>query len=168
MASPGLLESLKIAPKSVRNIYVTLQIMWKPARAWGYVAHDAVCQIVLPSPRRSERFFFTLEEVQKILAGAEEPYRTFYWLAAETGLRAGELCGLRVDDLDFDRRLLRVEQSSWRGNIQQPKTVNSVRSFASLRKCPPTCESFCRDGGPTVADWFSRLGTERRGMQTYL
>ena len=25
---------------------------------------------------------------------------------------------------------LRVEQSSWRGNIQQPKTVNSVRSFA--------------------------------------
>jgi integrase len=122
--------SLKIAPKSVRNIYVTLQIMRKSARAWGYVAHDAVCEIVFPSPRRSERFFFTLEEVQKILAGAEEAYRTFYWPAAEIGLRAGELCGLRVDDLDFDRRLLRVEQSSWRGNIQQPKTVNSVRSFA--------------------------------------
>jgi len=60
-----------------------------PIKLGGYVAHDAVCQIVLPSPRRLERFFFTLEEVQEILA----PYHTFNWLAAETGLRAGELCG---------------------------------------------------------------------------
>ena len=122
--------SLTIAPKTVRNIYVTLQMMWKSARAWGYVAHDAVSDVVLPKPRRSERFFFTLEEVHKILGAAEEPHRTFYWLAAETGLRAGELCGLRVDDLDFERSLLRVEQSSWRGNIQQPKTENAVRTFA--------------------------------------
>jgi integrase len=121
---------LKTAPKTVRNIYVTLQIMWKSARAWGYVAHDAVSDVVLPQPRRVERFSFSLEEIQTILAAAEDPHRTFYWLAAETGLRAGELCGLRVDDLDLERCLLRVEQSSWRGNIQQPKTVNAVRSFA--------------------------------------
>jgi integrase len=124
------IAGLKTAPKTVRNIYVTLQIMWKSARAWQYVAHDAVSDVVLPRPRRVERFSFSLEEIQKILAAAEDPHRTFYWLAAETGLRAGELCGLRVDDLDLERCLLRVEQSSWRGNIQQPKTENAIRSFA--------------------------------------
>jgi len=124
------IAGLTTAPKTVRNIYVTLQIMWKSARAWGYVAHDAVSDVVLPKPRRAERFSFTLEEIQKILVAADEPYRTFYWLAAESGLRAGELCGLRVDDLDLERCLLRVEQSSWRGKMQQPKTENAVRSFA--------------------------------------
>jgi integrase len=74
--------------------------------------------------------FFTLDEVQRILAQAEEPYRTFYWLAAETGMRAGELCGSTVDDLDLERRLLYVRQSSWRGKLQSPKTENSIRVFA--------------------------------------
>jgi integrase len=132
--NPELVQSfiagLTRAPKTVRNIYVTLQMMWKSARAWGYVAHDAVSDVVLPQPQRAERFSFTLEEIQQILAAAEEPHRTFYHLAAETGLRAGELCGLRVDDLDLERCLLRVEQSSWRGKIQQPKTENAIRSFA--------------------------------------
>jgi len=140
------ISGIKAAPKTVRNIYVTLQIMWKSARAWGYVAHDCVSDVVLPKPRRSERFFFTLEEAQRILTTGDfcvwprsrsranvikaEPYRTFYWIAVETGLRAGELCGLRVDDLDLERCLLRVEQSSWRGKLQLPKTENAVRSLA--------------------------------------
>jgi len=148
--NPELVQSfiagIKTAPKTVRNIYVTLQIMWKSARAWGYVAHDSVSDVVLPKPRRSERFFFTLEEAQRILTTGDycvwpetgarptvikaEPYRTFYWIAVETGLRAGELCGLRVDDLDLERCLLRVEQSSWRGKLQLPKTENAVRSLA--------------------------------------
>jgi hypothetical protein len=32
------------------------------------------------------------------------PVSTFYWLAAETGMRAGELCGLRVDHIDLRTR----------------------------------------------------------------
>jgi integrase len=137
---------LKTSPKTVRNIYVTLQLMWKSARAWLYVSHDAVSGVVLPKAKRAERFFFTLGEVQRILATGTfcvwpkvgrrattieaEPLRTFYWLAAETGLRAGELCGIRVDDLDLERCLLRVEQSVWHGKIQSPKTENSIRSFS--------------------------------------
>jgi len=86
--------------------------------------------VKLPKPSKSRRFFFTIEETQGILAAADEPYRTFYWLAAETGMRAGELCGLRVDDLDLQRGLVRVRQSVWRGKLQEPKTENAVRTFA--------------------------------------
>jgi integrase len=38
-----------------------------------------------------------------IMAASKEPGRTFYGLAAETGLSPGELCGLKVDDLDLER-----------------------------------------------------------------
>ena len=118
------------SPKTVRNIFVTLQLMWKSARSWRYVSHNPLDGVVLPKPRNARRFFLTREEIVKILGVAPEPYRTFYWLAAETGMRAGELCGLRVDDIDFNRGLVNVRQSAWHGKLQEPKTVNAVRTFA--------------------------------------
>lgn len=72
---------------------------------------------------------FTLEEIRRILKFGEEPHKTLYWLAAETGLRSGELCALRVQDIDLDGELLRVERSVWRGKMQSPKSANSIRTI---------------------------------------
>ena len=83
--------------------------------------------MVLPKQKRVQRFFFSTEEVKAIIGEASEPYRTFYGLAAETGLRAGELCGITLDDLDFERRLLFLRQSAWRGKLGDPKTESSIR-----------------------------------------
>lgn len=117
----------KPSPKTVRNICVTLQSMWRSARAWGYVTHDLMSGMVFPPQRRIQRFFFSAEEVRAIIGASPEPYRTFYGLAAETGLRAGEVCGITLDDLDFERRLLFVRQSAWRGKLGEPKTETSLR-----------------------------------------
>jgi integrase len=112
---------LKCAPKTTRNIVVTLQSLWRSCRAQRYVAHDALDGVVLPKARKVERFFFSAEEVHRILSAAEEPFRTFCGLAAETGMRAGELTGLRVDDINLQRGILQVRQSSWRGKLGDPK-----------------------------------------------
>ena len=129
-------SSAKSSPKTVRNICITLQSMWRSARAWGYVAHDLMDGVVLPTQKRMQRFFFSTEEVKTIIGGAPEPYRTFYGLAAETGLRAGELCGITLDDLDLERRLLLVRQSAWRGRLGDPKTETSVRAVElSVQAC---------------------------------
>ncbi|HTZ72945.1 MAG TPA: site-specific integrase [Candidatus Aquilonibacter sp.] len=132
--------------KTVRNLFTTFQMMWKSARAWGYVANDVTFGIVLPKKRRARNSFFTLAEVQRIISTGDfcvwpragtrtvlikpEPQRTFYWIAAETGLRAGELCGLRVCDLDLQAGRLDVRQSVWRGRVQTPKTENAYRTLA--------------------------------------
>lgn len=50
--------------------------------------------------------------MKSIIESSPEPYRTFYGLEAETGLRASELCGITLDDLDLDRRFLFVRQSA--------------------------------------------------------
>src|SRR6516164_1915346 len=44
-----------------------------------------------------------------------------------TGLRAGELCGLTVDDIAIERGMLQVRQSAWRGKLGDPKTDDSIR-----------------------------------------
>jgi len=121
-------SSIKANPKTVRNIYVTLQMM--SARAWQYVAHDALDGVVLAKRRTPRRFFFTQDEVTRVLGNADEPYRTFYWLAAELGLRAAEICGLRLEDLDLEVGLVHERQSAWRGKLQEPKTRNATRALA--------------------------------------
>ena len=45
-------------------------------------------------------------------------------------MRAGELCGLRIEDMDLEQCVINVKQTVWRGTIQTPKTVNSIRQFA--------------------------------------
>ena len=52
----------------------------------------------------------------------------FYWLLAETGIRAGELAGLSWSDVNGNR--LNVVQSVWNGKEQGPKTDNATRSLA--------------------------------------
>src|SRR5260370_24679245 len=52
--------------------------------------------IVLPKARGGERFWFSIDEVKQILAAAQDPYRTFFCIASETGMRSGEPCGSMI------------------------------------------------------------------------
>ena len=42
-----------------------------------------------------------------------------------TGIRSGELLGLQVDDLDFERRLIFIRRSAWYGRLQTLKSKAS-------------------------------------------
>src|SRR5258708_35005876 len=44
-------------------------------------------------------------------------------------MRAGELCGLRVCDVDPFKKLGGVRQAVWRGTVQTPKTKNALREI---------------------------------------
>jgi len=115
------------SPKTARNIIATLRVIWTSARAWTHVDHDPFDALRLPKVSRARQFSFTLEEARRIITAAKEPYRTFYWLAFETGMRAGELCALRVEDFDFVDCIVHVNQSAWRGQLLDPKSASGIR-----------------------------------------
>lgn len=56
---------------------------------------------------------------------AREPERTVCWLAAESGMRGGELCGLQFSDFDLERGLVRGNRNVSRGKIQSTKRHRS-------------------------------------------
>lgn len=116
-----------LSPKTVRLLWSTVSQIWQAAHAQAYV--DAV----LPKPKlprnpKKKPRFFTLNDAARIIAESTGEDRVLYWLIAETGLRAGELAGLRLD-LDIDGERLDVNQSVWHGKAQTPKTDNAVRSI---------------------------------------
>jgi integrase len=121
-------SQVNASAKTVRNLYTTLRSFWRFASDSGYVERGSIDRVYIAQSSDTDRFFFSTEQVRRILEAASEPERTFYGLLAETGLRVGELCGLRIDDLDFERRLLVVRRSAWRGKLGAPKTKKSTRA----------------------------------------
>ena len=52
----------------------------------------------------------------------------FFWLAAESGLRAGELIALRASDVDVEKLSVEVTKAIWNGSEDSPKTEAAFRS----------------------------------------
>jgi integrase len=66
-----------------------------------------------------------VEQARNIIAAAKGKYRVMFAVAAMTGLRAVEILALMTEDFDFERRLLYVRRSVWRGKPQTPKSTTS-------------------------------------------
>ena len=84
------------------------------------------------------RPIFTPEQIEQTLAAATEPYRTLFTVAALTGARVSELCGLtwsdlRLDDLD-DAEITFASQVDRGGNRRPTKTDGSARTVPIPRE----------------------------------
>jgi integrase len=116
-----------VTRKTVLNVLGTLSTILTTARDWGYSCSELdTSKLHLPARgMKCEARLFTVEQLQRILAVAEEPWRTLYCILAFDGLRAGEALGLKWDDIDLNRGLLHVRRSAWYGHLQTAKSEGS-------------------------------------------
>lgn len=114
-------------PKTIRNLWGTISLIWQAALAQKFV-ESTLPKPKLPKTTRKKPRFFTLSDVASIIASVQGQQKCFYWLLAETGIRAGELSGLRIQDVSLAS--ITVSQSVWGGEEQAPKTQSAVRQIA--------------------------------------
>jgi integrase len=112
-----------LSPVTVRGVVRTLQL------ALGTRFGRRVIHYPARVNEEHETRCFAATEVSSILVAAPGQYKTLFTLAAETGMRAGELYGLRVEDVDFARNIVHVRRSMWNGQAQTPKTSNAYRAI---------------------------------------
>lgn len=70
---------------------------------------------------------FSLSEIFSILDKAEAQFRNFFALAFFSGMRSGEMIGLKWENVDFFRKEIYVKEALKMGQVTTPKTVSSVR-----------------------------------------
>lgn len=150
----GKMEISKIKPAALQKFYHQLQNREEPLSArtviqvhllvkssldravkWGMITHNPASAVDPPRYRRKEMEVWHEGEVRKFLETAEDHrlYAAFY-LAVTTGMRQGEILGLRWTDIDFDNRTLSVSQALAKADkgymMQEPKTSSGKRSIA--------------------------------------
>jgi integrase len=123
----GLAEAL--APGTVRNVYEVMARLMTAAVDDRLISATPCTRIALPPVADVEVVPPTVERVQEIALAIPDRYRAAVIMLAGSGLRIGELLGLRVTDVDFLRRSVRVErQRLQNGKIAPPKTAKSRRT----------------------------------------
>jgi integrase len=116
-----------VSRKTILNVVATISTILTTARNWGYSCEQIDMKKLRLPPRgvASEARHFTIEQVQRILSVAGEPWRTLFCICTLDGLRAGEALGLQWGDIDLEQRILHIRRTAWYGKMQTPKTRES-------------------------------------------
>ncbi len=72
---------------------------------------------------------FSLAEVQQILARVRPDFRPYYTVRFFTGLRTGEIDGLKWQYVDFENRLILIRETRVNGEVEYTKTDGSQREI---------------------------------------
>lgn len=116
---------------TVTGAYHRFAAMMSDAVLEGVLAMSPCRSIDLPKVVKPAPRWLTRHEYDRVqLALSDQPeWRAFVGLGCFSGLRPGELAGLDVEHLDFDRSLVRVQQVMTRYGLRAyPKSSASVRS----------------------------------------
>ena len=101
-----------VAPVTVNHVRAVLRRALTDARKAGLVGINAAADAKPPRvPSRSITYLTPAELQQLLTATADDPLGPMWALAASTGLRRGELVGLRWTDVDLSVGTLRVVRS---------------------------------------------------------
>ena len=123
-----------LKPSSVVVTAATVSTALEQARRWGLIPTNPGALATRPRVPARKSTVPTLAEVGKLISAAENDDPTLaasITLAATTGLRRGELCGLRWCDLDEEAMTLTVERGVRRitgqSLVGEPKTHRARR-----------------------------------------
>ncbi len=139
-----------LAPSTVRLLVGLLRSIYSAAVLDRLIASSPVVKVQLPRAERERVIPLSISEVSVLAGAVPARYRAAVIAQAGLGLRIGELLALRVQDVDFLRRTVRVEEQiapDGRGRVE-PKTPRSRRTLPlpqvvadvlarHIAECPP-------------------------------
>ncbi|MCB0954112.1 MAG: site-specific integrase, partial [Microthrixaceae bacterium] len=124
-----------LAPKTVHNIHVMLNKALSDAARKGTVVRNVVALADAPSLQARKRTEIKAWEVDQLIAflDAIEAHRMgpAFFLSAHTGMRRGEVLGVRWRDIDLDEGRVSVRQALV--SVAYEVSISDVKTGASRR-----------------------------------
>lgn len=106
------LREQKLSERTILNTHRCLSKALEDAARRRLIARNPARDVETPRPRRKEMKVWSVDELRAFLRATEGDRLSACWtLAATTGLRRGEVLGLRWADIDLDGGQLAVRRS---------------------------------------------------------
>ena len=124
-----------LSPKTVRNINQVISSAMQLAIQQHLIAQDPTDGCALPKTEHREMQTLSADQLAAFLLEARHSgVFEMYYIELATGLRRGELLGLKWEDIDFDNQTLRVRRQVGRinGEVREAplKTKNAYRTIS--------------------------------------
>lgn len=140
MVSSYYNELLKegLTEEFIQYIHSILKNASKTAIDWKYIKNDFMNNVKAPRRKKKNVETWSIDECNTFLnrmRGQKDHIFILYYLAIYTGMRRGELLGLKWKDIDFEKKRIFVQHSlyyiSGQGLvIQTPKTNSGNRNIS--------------------------------------
>lgn len=86
----------------------------------------------MPRSKQAEIPEATAEQLRIIYDNMPSPYNETIWLGVIMGMRIGEVCALRVDDIDFERAVIHIQHSVGKSaGDRGPRVLKDPKNEAS-------------------------------------
>lgn len=129
-----------LSPKTILNLHRCLHKAMNQAVLEHYIDFNPCDAVSLPRNEKPQVEILTREEQQKLIyTSYKYRYGIFIRLTLATGIRLGELLGLRWEDIDFNKRMLSIrsiplipniasELQLWK-NVQQNDAMTAGAAY---------------------------------------
>lgn len=132
-----------LSAKTLRNLRNMLHLSFEQAKRNGLVTTNLVESVRLPREQKKEMRVLSKDEQRRLVLACRampEPASFGIIFTLFTGLRMGEVCGLRWDNVDMEERRFLVSQTRNR----LPNHDDSIETSTSVRTVSTTKTDYSR------------------------
>lgn len=106
--------SAGLSKTTVHHIHACLRAALNQAVKWQLLQRNPTIATEPPPMTTADPEFLSFEQAQQLMAALDgDDYAPPILLALTTGLRMGEIQGMRWTDIDWDRRTIVIQQTAW-------------------------------------------------------
>lgn len=155
IAVENWLNSLTVAPGSRYKTKGVMSVLYQHAMRYGWATANPIRLVRQSALPVEEQIVLEAVEIAALLAELIDPFRALILLVSVTGLRRGELFGLKWEDIDFGGAEIRIVRSIVDQAEGPPKTLAS----SGLYQCPRNSRLLSKSGGKRASTQIRRIGS---------
>ena len=125
---PGRKQDSTLSPRRINAIVLVLKQVLNEA-ADRYNFNTQVDRIKPLKLKKTDITPFSLDEVQKIISTVRPDFKNYFTVRFFTGLRTGEIDGLKWKYVDFEKRLINIRETFTAGEEDYTKNDTSQRDI---------------------------------------
>ncbi|WP_428738897.1 tyrosine-type recombinase/integrase [Sulfurimonas sp.] len=129
--------SLGHTGKTLKDYITILNGTFQQALYDEAIVRNPINHIERPKAKRTEIKPFTKGEIEKLLNKSDGWIRNYIALAVYTGMRSGEIVGLKWKDVDFQNGFIDIKRSRHHGVDGSTKTSSSTRRIVIFDSLMP-------------------------------
>lgn len=138
-------EGQPLSPKTIKNLYRIMHTAFSQAVQNGLIPYNYATALTIPKPQHIEMRVLTTDEHKRLFRAiqeSQERHRIGILVCLATGIRVGELAGLKWSDIDLISKQLKIRRTLGRyatttpGSQKTEIVISAPKSRKSLRDIP--------------------------------